>query len=64
MKKFLRGKNVNSDDEAITAVEDYLSDLHSDFFVKAYRVCVIAGSVWLIVEVNTFNKFDDRYSTI
>jgi histone-lysine N-methyltransferase SETMAR len=34
LKKFLRGKNFNSDDEAITAVEDYLTDLDSDFFCK------------------------------
>ena len=34
LKKFLRSKNFNSDDEAITTVEDYLTDLDSDFFCK------------------------------
>jgi histone-lysine N-methyltransferase SETMAR len=37
LKKFLRGKNFNSDDEAITVVEDYLTDLHSDFFCKGIQ---------------------------
>lgn len=34
LKKFMRGKNFGSDDEAIQAVEDYLRDLDSEFFVK------------------------------
>ena len=34
LKKFLRGKNFNSDNEATTTVEDYLTDLDSDFFCK------------------------------
>ena len=56
LKKFLRGKNFSSDDEAITTVEDYLTDLNSEFFVKAYKICMTAGSVWLPVKVSTFNK--------
>lgn len=34
LKKFLRDKNFNSDDEVITAIEDYLTDVDSDFFCK------------------------------
>ena len=34
LKKFLRGKNFNSDNEPTTTVEDYLTDLNSDFFCK------------------------------
>lgn len=34
LKKFLRGKNFSSCDEAIQAVEDYLDDLDSDFFCQ------------------------------
>ena len=34
LKKFLRLKNFSSDDEAVTAVEDYLTDLNSEFFCK------------------------------
>jgi [histone H3]-lysine36 N-dimethyltransferase SETMAR len=45
LKKFPRGKNFRSDDHAIMTVEDYLSDLSSDFFFKVYRVCVAAGLV-------------------
>ena len=33
-KNFLRGKNFHSDDHAITTVEDYLSDLKSEFFSR------------------------------
>ena len=33
LKKFLRLKNFNSDDEAITTVEDYLTDLNSRIFL-------------------------------
>ena len=32
LKKFLRGKSFGSDDEVIATVEDYLSDLDSEFF--------------------------------
>ena len=59
LKKFVRGKNFSSDDEAVTTVEDYLTDLNSEFFVKAYKVCMTSGSVWLLVKVNTFNKYDN-----
>ena len=31
-KKFVRLKNFSSDDEAVTTVEDYLTDLNSEFF--------------------------------
>jgi hypothetical protein len=34
------------------------------FFFKAYKVCAIAGSAWLLVKVNTFNKCDNCYSAI
>jgi hypothetical protein len=34
LKKFMRGKNFSSDDEAIQTVEDYLRDLHSEFFCQ------------------------------
>ena len=33
LKKFLRGKNLSSNDEAVTTVEDYLTDLNSEFFL-------------------------------
>ena len=45
LKKLLRSKNFSSDDEAVTTVEDYLTDLNSEFFVKAYKVCMTAGSM-------------------
>ena len=32
LKKFVRLKNFSSDDEAVTTVEDYLTDLNSKFF--------------------------------
>ena len=32
LKKFLRGKNCSSNDEAVTTVEDYLTDLNSEAF--------------------------------
>jgi [histone H3]-lysine36 N-dimethyltransferase SETMAR len=34
LKKFMRGKNFGSDDEAIQTVEDYLCGLDSDFFCQ------------------------------
>jgi histone-lysine N-methyltransferase SETMAR len=34
LKKFLRGKNLSSDNEAIRTVEDYLNDLNSEFFCQ------------------------------
>ena len=33
LKKFVRGKNFSSDDEAIITVENYLTDLNSEFFL-------------------------------
>ena len=64
LNKFLRGKNLSSDDEAVITVENYLTDLNSEFFVKAYKVCMTAGSVWLLVKVSTFNKCDNYFSTV
>ena len=37
LKKFLRGNNFSSDDEAITTVEDYLTDLDLEFFCKGIQ---------------------------
>ena len=37
LKKFLGGKNFNSDDEAVTTVEDYLIGLDSEFFCKGIQ---------------------------
>ena len=37
LKKFLRLKNFSSDDEAVTTVEDYLTDLNSEFFSKVIQ---------------------------
>ena len=37
LKKFLRGKNFSSADEAVTTVEDYLTDLNSEFFCKGLQ---------------------------
>ena len=32
LNKFVRLKNFSSDDEAVTTIEDYLTDLNSEFF--------------------------------
>ena len=65
LKKFVRLKNFSSDDEAVTTVEHYLTDLNSEFFfVKAYKVCMTACTVWLLVKVSTFNKYDYCLSTV
>ena len=37
LKKFLRDKNFSSDDEAVTTVEDYLTDHNSEFFCKGLQ---------------------------
>ena len=37
MKKFVRLKNFSSDDEAVITVEDYVTDLNSEFFCKAMQ---------------------------
>ena len=37
LKKFLRLKNFSSDDEAVTTVEDCLTDLNSEFFCKGIQ---------------------------
>ena len=37
LKKFLRGKKFSSNDEAVTTVEDYLTDLNSEFFCKGIQ---------------------------
>ena len=37
LKKFLRLKNFSSDDEAVTTIEDYLTDLNSEFFCKGIQ---------------------------
>ena len=34
LKKFLHDKNLSSDDEAVTTVDHYLTDLNSEFFCK------------------------------
>ena len=34
LKKFPRDKNLSSDDEAVTTVKDYLTELNSGFFCK------------------------------
>ena len=60
LKKFLRDKNFSRDDETIDTVDDYLNNLDSELFVKAYT----AGSVWLLVKVNTLNKCHSCCSTI
>ena len=37
LKKFLLLKNFSSNDEAVTTVEDYLTDLNSEFFCKCIQ---------------------------
>ena len=37
MNKFLRLKNFSSDDEAVTTVENYLTDLNSECFCKGLQ---------------------------
>ena len=64
LEKFVRGKNFSPDDETIDTVEDYLNNLDSEFFVKAYQVCVTAGSMWLLVKISTLNKYHNCCSTI
>ena len=49
LKKFLRLKDFSCDDEAVTTVEDYLTDLNSEFFCKGIQSlhdrwqCVVAS---------------------
>ena len=49
LKKFLRLKNLSSDDEAVPTVEDYLTDLNSELFCKDIQSlhdrwqCVVAS---------------------
>ena len=38
LKKFLRLKNFSSDDEAVATVEDYLTDLNSEFFCQDIQI--------------------------
>ena len=37
LKKFLRLQNFSSDDETVTTVEDYLTDLNSELFCKGIQ---------------------------
>ena len=37
LKKLLRDKNLSSDDEAVTTVEDCLTELNSEFFCKGLQ---------------------------
>ena len=37
LKKFARDKNFSFDDEPVTTVEDYLTDLNSEFFCKVIQ---------------------------
>ena len=37
LKKFVRGKNFSSDDEAVTTVEEYLTNFNSEFFCKGMQ---------------------------
>ena len=37
LKKFVRGMNFSSDDEEVTTVEHYLTDLNSEFFGKGLQ---------------------------
>ena len=37
LKKFLRSRNISPDDEAVTTVEDYLTDLNSELFCKGIQ---------------------------
>ena len=37
LKKFVRLKNFSSDDEVVTTVEDYLTDLNSELFCKGIQ---------------------------
>ena len=64
LKKFLRHKNFSSDDETITIVEDYLTDPNLVFFVRTYKFCMTAGSVWSLAKVSTFNKCNNYFSTV
>ena len=62
LKKSLCDKNLSSDDEAVTTVEDYLTDLNSELFCKGLQVCMTAGSLWLLVKISTFNKYNNCLS--
>ena len=64
LNKFVHLKNFSSDDEAVTTVEDYLTDLNSEFFWKGIQSFMTAGSVWLLVKVGTFNKYDNCLPTV
>ena len=61
LKKFLRLKNFSSDDEAVTTVEDYLTDRNSEFFCRGMQSL---HDRWQHVKVNTFNKCDNCLSTV
>ena len=61
LNKFLRLKNFSSDDEAVTTIEDYLTDLNSEIFCKGIQS--LHGR-WQRVKVSTFNKYDNCLSTV
>ena len=65
-KKFLYLKNLRSDDEAVTTVDDYLTDLNSEFFCKGLqslhdrwqRVVAARRSVHSINAIIIFSQFN------
>ena len=61
LKKFLHLKNLSSDDEAVTTVENYLTDLNSESFCKGIQSL---HDRWQRVKVDTFNKYDNCLSTV
>ena len=66
LKKFLRLKNLSSDDEAVTTVEDYLTELNSELFCKGLqslhhrwqRVVTARRSVHSINAIIIFPQFN------
>ena len=66
LKKFLRLKNFGSDDEAVTTVKDYLTDLNSGCFCKGIQnlhdrwqhVVAAVRSVHLINTIIVYPRFN------
>ena len=61
LNKFLRSKNLSSDDETVTTVEDYFPDLNSEFFCKGLQSL---HNLWQRVKVSTLNKYDNYSSSL
>ena len=65
LNKFVRLKNFSSDDEVVTTIEDYLTDLNSEFFwFCPTKFARPLGACGCHVKISTFNKYDNCLSTV